>query len=129
MDDSNLSFLLWIVDPRSPGEMRETVGGILRCSFAIQSADLPLEKRQNSFESKVFGFDVSLSLGYAWPSENAYCLVGGSDHDHCSVTGTDVLIDSHVKRTLEHGGLKQVMSRDEFGKYRRAVQASLSEEK
>jgi hypothetical protein len=128
MDDSNLAFLLWIVDPRSPSEMREVVGDILRCSFEIQDADLPLEKKQNSFEAEVFGLDVSLSLGYAWATDNAYCLVGGSHHDHCSVTGTEVLIDSHVKRSLEHGGLKRVMSREEFGTYRRWVQTSLKEE-
>jgi hypothetical protein len=114
MEDHNLSFLLYLVDPRPVGEVKAAIEHILRCDFRPEAADAPSDELEDSFEAEIFGLYVSLQRGEVWPEGNVYRL-GGSTHRRIySHGGTRLLIDNHVAKALKQGGFGWVMPREEF---------------
>lgn len=118
MDDVNLSFLLYVLDPRSPAEVKEHLERTFRCAMEIEKADVPLDERVDSFEADVLGLAISFRRAHSWAEGNVYRLSGATNRNAYSSTGVKTSIDSHIARLLEHGGFTKVMSREAFVQFR-----------
>jgi hypothetical protein len=118
MDDVNLSFLLYVLDPRPPSEVKKHLERTLRCTMEIEKADVPLDERVDSFEADVLGLAISFRRAHSWTEGNVYRLSGSTNKHAYSSTGTKMSIDPHIARLLEHGGFTKVMSREAFVQFR-----------
>jgi hypothetical protein len=124
MEDVDLSFLLWIVDPRPMKEMKEMMEKIMKIQLHVEEADRPLDERMDSFEAQTMGLYVSLQRDPSWTDENLYRFAGCTLSRIWSSTGQKVSIDSHLARTLAYGGIKHVMSREQFVAFKKARRES-----
>lgn len=116
MDDSNVSFLLYIEDQRELGDIKREIEQIMNVELKAEVADSPRSTPHAAFEADVLGLYISLRRAPPWPTANIYRFAGGTSTRNFSTTGAQLSIDAHVARALARGGFARVMSRDEFAK-------------
>jgi hypothetical protein len=114
MDDSNVSFLLYIADQRGILEVKRLIEKTLNFELKSEVADSPRSEPESAFEADVLGLYVTFRRAPPWPDSNIYRFAGGTTTHIFSATGTQTSIDSHVARALNRGGLVRVMSREDF---------------
>ncbi len=117
MEALNFAITVWLLDPRSPAEIKPLIDQAFGCQLEQEVADVPLEERENTFEGSVFGFYISLDLARRkWPEGNVYRIAGGTNLDLFAPEGKVISLDSHVIRLLHHHGFPNVMTPEEFVK-------------
>ncbi|MFY0566319.1 hypothetical protein ACN28E_21120 [Archangium lansingense] len=116
MEELNFAMTVYLLDPRSPAEIKGQIEQAFGCQLAMEDADVPLEERENSFEGSVFGLYVSLVLARQWPEGNVYRIAGVTKKGVYAREGKMVSLDSHVIRLLRHCGFPSVMTPEEFAK-------------
>jgi hypothetical protein len=114
MDDSNVSFLLYIADQRETLDVKREIEKILNFELNPEVADSPRVAPGSAFEADLLGLYVSFRRAPPWPDSNVYRFAGGTNTRNFSTTGTQISIDSHVARALNRAGFDRVMSREEF---------------
>jgi hypothetical protein len=124
MDDINLSFLLYLVDPRETTALRFVVERSLGCTFSPMVVDAPDSEKAETFETVCMGIYLSLERVATWPEGNVYRFGGGTDGRISSVIGVMVSMDSHVMRLLEHAGCTHILTPSQFVLRNRQLKAS-----
>jgi hypothetical protein len=116
MDDTNVSFLLYIADSRGTLEVKQSIEQALNFHLRPEVADSPRAEPDSAFEAELLGLYASFRRAPPWPDSNIYRLAGGTSTRIFSTAGAQTSIDSHITRALEHAGFSRVMSREEFAK-------------
>lgn len=114
MEDINLSFLLYFVDTREAADVAALVERAFQCHLKPADVDVPLEEKIGLFEGESLGMSISFERGEEWPSGHLYRLNGATHRRKYSSTGTRVVINGHIARTLEGVGISRVMTREEL---------------